>query len=652
MASRKPFPSSRARHLSWLLLALLSLPGVLLADAFDDGKESYKAGDYSGALALFQQDVRDNPKHANGWYNLGLTYYKQKQYADAVFAFRRAKQEDPGVGFTTRAKFAEKLAAAEEKAGITSTGDSQATPGAGRAGYDEAKARYDAGDYTGAAEGFREFLQSHPNDARGWYNLGLSYAKLKRYDDALQAYARAERADPALSFTSKGKFAEKVDEAKRKAGASISAGQVAPGGGAAGGGSNDGLLADEEELVRRLQQENVVVDAGMSARISAEDEEALESFAAGGEPRLKVLVLAREPSEGAGAFTRNLHRYLSLGDAALIVVTPGGVSAHSAALSQAEMQRLTNDSARVFATSWRQGIEYLGNAIRQEVRAQNARRRNVFIGLAAFVGLILWWGARRRRKELERLLSEAKQRTADLAQAIDEAGIDARLSKDPRVKEYYAQASQRFVEASAVLEKVTTRADARRAIALAQESDRLLGYAQNPDSAPAEAHPPLAQDGGEDVAACFFCSQPASEGALRPTTLSVEGRNRRVLACRSCSDEFRQGRTPRIRVVRDGDEEVPWFRSSSYDARRDWSRSDYDARDVVVYHHVLHDHDRDPGHSSIVYVDDDRLVHRRMEAASAASLEQQRESAASTRFSPSDSGERAASSSFFHTDQS
>ena len=103
---------------------------------------------------------------------------------------------------------------------------------------------------------------------------------------------------------------------------------------------------------------------------------------------------------------------------------------------------------------------------------------------------------------------------------------------------------------------------------------------------------------------------------------------------------------PKVRVVREGDKEVPWFRSASYRPRRDWGRDDYDARDVTVYHHVFHDYDY--SHPSIIYVDDDRLVDRRMEAASAASLDR----SASSDFRSGSSSERAASTDFLSSDHS
>lgn len=135
--------------------------------------------------------------------------------------------------------------------------------------------------------------------------------------------------------------------------------------------------------------------------------------------------------------------------------------------------------------------------------------------------------------------------------------------------------------------------------------------------------------------ACFFCSRPASEGVLEPSTLDVQGRRRRVLACRACTEELRQGRMPRVRVVHDGGNEVPWFRSSTYDPRRDWTRRDYGARDVTDTRGFLDDRSHPP--SSIVYVDDDRLVHRRTEAPPPSSRAHRSEESDTSPTTPDDS---------------
>jgi hypothetical protein len=232
---------------------------------------------------------------------------------------------------------------------------------------------------------------------------------------------------------------------------------------------------DEELLIRDLQREHVVVAREMRIHVGPADDAALERFATAGTPHLKMVVLDQEPPAGRAVFALRLHKHLGLGDTALIVVTPSGLAAHSEAISTARMQQITDAAARRFAVSWREGLEETGRRIRDAVAAKQQRGVAAFLAVAILVALLVVGLMARRRNELERTLGEARRRAADLAQRLQDAEIDARLSKDPRAGECYSQASQRFVDASAILERDTRDlGEARRANALLREAEELL----------------------------------------------------------------------------------------------------------------------------------------------------------------------------------
>lgn len=64
--------------------------GKLYTAPIHQGVSWYKAGDYSKAIAAFEQDTT-----AMGAYNLGLAYYKNGDYAAAALAFGKAVEIDP-----------------------------------------------------------------------------------------------------------------------------------------------------------------------------------------------------------------------------------------------------------------------------------------------------------------------------------------------------------------------------------------------------------------------------------------------------------------------------------------------------------------------------------------------------------------------------
>jgi Ca-activated chloride channel homolog len=52
----------------------------------------------------------------------------------------------------------------------------------------KANEAYENGDYASAAELYRQAIQSNPDDARLYFNLGNSLAQIGRLDEARQAY--------------------------------------------------------------------------------------------------------------------------------------------------------------------------------------------------------------------------------------------------------------------------------------------------------------------------------------------------------------------------------------------------------------------------------------------------------------------------------
>jgi tetratricopeptide (TPR) repeat protein len=64
-------------------------------DAFVQGQELYRAGDYAGALAAFQTAEKAQPSPA-AQYNIGRCYERLDQPAEAVAAYERYLAEAPG----------------------------------------------------------------------------------------------------------------------------------------------------------------------------------------------------------------------------------------------------------------------------------------------------------------------------------------------------------------------------------------------------------------------------------------------------------------------------------------------------------------------------------------------------------------------------
>jgi len=62
------------------------------------GKLAYyrsRAGDYDGAVALYQDLCRQRPSEAKWFYALGFQYQQKKQWPDAIAAYEQGRQLAP-----------------------------------------------------------------------------------------------------------------------------------------------------------------------------------------------------------------------------------------------------------------------------------------------------------------------------------------------------------------------------------------------------------------------------------------------------------------------------------------------------------------------------------------------------------------------------
>ena len=69
---------------------------------------------------------------------------------------------------------------------------------------------------------------------------------------------------------------------------------------------------------------------------------------------------------------------------------------------------------------------------------------------------------------------------------------------------------------------------------------------------------------------CFFCSRPARVSDLTAVNFVVNGQRRKVLACADDARTIQQGAAPQIQSINENGQQVPWFRSQSYNPYRDY----------------------------------------------------------------------------------
>jgi tetratricopeptide (TPR) repeat protein len=150
---------------------------------FDRGMILFNRNEYEGAIAFFQKAAEEDPRNAEVHYYLGICY-RETRNTNAVDSFKKAIGINPdysqahcqlGVTYNQLNMATEAIAALKEALRINPN-------------YDEARlnlgiAYYLNKQYRSAEKALEQSLEIYPN-ARAYYYLGLSCAKMTRYGKA------------------------------------------------------------------------------------------------------------------------------------------------------------------------------------------------------------------------------------------------------------------------------------------------------------------------------------------------------------------------------------------------------------------------------------------------------------------------------------
>ena len=166
----------------------------------DNAEALYKIGGIHAARGntqlaelAFRRALAAEPKHAGALTGLGILLTKKREYAEAESKLRAAVRADPA------------LARAHNALGVLA--DIDRDYASAQRHYRRALAiaprspmllnnlgfsRYLAGDDAGAISAFEQALELTPGYQRAWRNLGLVYTRQRRYQDALDAFAKVQ----------------------------------------------------------------------------------------------------------------------------------------------------------------------------------------------------------------------------------------------------------------------------------------------------------------------------------------------------------------------------------------------------------------------------------------------------------------------------
>lgn len=187
-------------------------------DASGAGSAAYGAGDYTAALARYQEAVTRNPQDAESLSNLGQVLVKMNRPAEAIPYFQKAAEILPG-----RWAYHFNLARALGLAGrsddaITSYRRAQALfPDDYATAFNLAMALHHRGDEAEAVVQYQKAIALQPGDASFRKALGISLEQLQKGQEAAAAYQEYLRLAP--SAPDADKVRERITTLQRPAGA-------------------------------------------------------------------------------------------------------------------------------------------------------------------------------------------------------------------------------------------------------------------------------------------------------------------------------------------------------------------------------------------------------------------------------------------------
>ena len=80
------------RHIIFILLALCCIKTNAEITLFEQANREYKNENYSQAINLYNNIITNNMESSEIYYNLGNCYYKQKEWANAIWNYEKSLQ--------------------------------------------------------------------------------------------------------------------------------------------------------------------------------------------------------------------------------------------------------------------------------------------------------------------------------------------------------------------------------------------------------------------------------------------------------------------------------------------------------------------------------------------------------------------------------
>lgn len=179
-----------------LLMVLAALPALA---GWDEGVAAFKAKNFQGAAAEFQELVKQNPEAHSTHYMLGLSLQQLNRKEEALHHLRKAYDLNPNDLATQLAlgRAYSNLKRYSEVNSLLGKVDASSLPGAQKAAFYQMRgqARFKSNDLDSALKDFAQLAKLKSSDASTQYLYGTTAFKVGQIDTAISALGKAVQLD-------------------------------------------------------------------------------------------------------------------------------------------------------------------------------------------------------------------------------------------------------------------------------------------------------------------------------------------------------------------------------------------------------------------------------------------------------------------------
>jgi len=174
-----------------------STPTLSASEHVALGMEYYEQGKYDEAIAEFQRAIELDPDSSESHRNLGAAYLEQGKLDEAVASYEKAIELDPGFGeaygdlaaaYIDLGKLAEAVAAGDKAIALA--------PEYANAHYNLGLTYANQGRFEKAITEYKEAIRINPDDAITHNNLGIAYYEQGQTEEAIAEWEEAIKLDP------------------------------------------------------------------------------------------------------------------------------------------------------------------------------------------------------------------------------------------------------------------------------------------------------------------------------------------------------------------------------------------------------------------------------------------------------------------------